>query len=163
MDEFQDRLRKAIDRGVQRNVDKQQEERAEALSEEELKNRHTAYRLQLSEHIERCIEQLPHHFPGFQYATIFGEKGWGAACSRDDFGPGGKGRRANYFSRLEMTIRPFSHLHVLELVAKATIRNKETFHRTHFEKIEDADPDIFRELVDVWVLEYAELFASTEG
>ena len=59
-----------------------------------------------------------------------------------------------------MSIRPFSSLCVLELLAKGTIRNKEIFNRTHFEKLADADPETFRELIDVWVLEYAELFAA---
>jgi hypothetical protein len=130
------------------------------LSEEELKSLHTKYRLQLSEHIERCVLSLPHHFPGFKRETIYGERGWGVGCSRDDVGRGEGGRAANYYSRLEMTIRPFSSLHVLELVAKGTIRNKEVFSRSHFEKLDDADAETFRELIDVWVLEYAELYAS---
>ena len=37
---------------------------------------------------------------------MYGDRGWGVACSRDDIGPGPDGRSANYFSRLEMSIRP---------------------------------------------------------
>jgi hypothetical protein len=59
-----------------------------------------------------------------------------------------------------MTIRPFSSYHVVDLSAKATIRNKEVFNRNHFEKVEEADPTTFVELIDVWVLEYAELYAA---
>ncbi len=70
------------------------------------------------------------------------------------------GQRSNQYSRLEMTIRPFSSLYVLELTAKGTIRNREVFNRNHFEKLEDADQDNFIELIDHWVLEYAELFAA---
>jgi hypothetical protein len=159
MTDFEQRMQKAVERGQRRSEERAQEARAKALSAEELKRLHTDHRLALSEHIERCIESLPHHFPGFQYETIFGESGWGAGASRDDVGTEG-GRRKNFYSRLEMTIRPFTSLHVLELVAKGTVRNKELFNRTHFEKLDDADPDTFRELIDVWTLEYAELFAA---
>jgi hypothetical protein len=34
------------------------------------------------------------------------------------------------------------------------------FNRTYFEKIDEADAEKFAELVNVWVLEYAELFAA---
>ena len=81
--------------------------------------------------------------------------------SRDDVGPGTERRRANYFSRLEMTVRPYSSsLGVVELVAKGTIRNKEVFNRTHYELIPEADEDTFLNFIDVWVLEYAELYAA---
>ncbi len=159
MTDFEQRMHKAVERGQRRSEERAQEVRAKALSAEELKRLHTDYRLQLSEYIERCVESLPHLFPGFKFETIYGERGWGAGASRDDVGTEG-GRRRNFYSRLEMTIRPFSSLHVLELVANGTIRNKEVFNRSHFEKLHDADPETFRELIDVWILEYAELFAA---
>lgn len=158
--DFEQRLQKAIQRGQRRGDVRSREAQQERMSEEELKGLHVQYRLQLSEHIEQCLKNLPHHFPGFEYETIFGERGWGAACRRDDIRMSG-GRRQNDYSRLEMTIRPHSKYHVVELVAKATIRNKEVFSRTHFEKIEDADPAKFIELVDIWVLEYAEMYAAS--
>lgn len=160
MTEFEERLSKAIHRGRQRNAEEQRKAREQALSEEELKNLHNQYRLEFSEHIEACCGQLPNHFPGFQLESIYGERGWGAACSRDDIGPGSDGRRANYFSRLEMSIRPYNNLHVVELTSKGTIRNKEVFNRTHFELINKVDTDTFLHLIDVWVLEYAELYAA---
>lgn len=160
MSDFEHRLQKAIERGHSHSEAIARDARAKALSEEDLKGLHTKYRLQISEYIEQCIQRLPNHFPGFRYETIFGERGWGAGCNRDDVGRGDSGRRANFYSRVEMTIRPYSSLHVLELVSKGTIRNKEVFNRTHFEKLADADPETFRELIDVWVLEYAELFAA---
>jgi hypothetical protein len=70
------------------------------------------------------------------------------------------GRRENDYSRLELTVKPYSSYHVLELTAKATIRNKEVFNRAHFEFITDADVAKFIELVDIWVLEYAEMYAA---
>jgi hypothetical protein len=160
MTDFEARLKKAIERGERRGVRRAREAQARALSEAECKRLHSQYRLELSERIEQCVGRLPHHFPGFQFETIVGERGWGAAARRDDFGTRRSGQRANYYSRLEMTVRPYSSLHVLELSAKGTIRNKETFNRNHFEKLEEADLDNFMNLIDLWVLEYAELFAA---
>jgi hypothetical protein len=62
-----------------------------------------------------------------------------------------------------VTIRPYSSLHVLDLAAKGTIRNKEVFNRNFFEELETADEPKFRELIDAWVLEYAEMYAAQTG
>jgi len=59
-----------------------------------------------------------------------------------------------------MTIRPFSSYHVVELAGKATIRNKEVFNQTYFEKIEEANMAKFRELIDLCVLDYAEVYSA---
>jgi hypothetical protein len=158
--DFEERLQKAVRRGQRRGDAAADEARRKQLSQEELKSLHTKYRLALSDHIENCIKRLPNHFPGFSFETIYGEKGWGAAVSRDDIRPGGSGRAANYFSRLEMTIRPFTDYHVLDLAAKGTIRNKEIYSRSHFETLDEADTDQYVEFIDLWVLEYAELFAA---
>lgn len=158
--EFEQRLQKAIERGQRKGHSRRQEAAAQAMGEEELKRLHSQYRLQLAEHIEKCLQHLPHHFPGFQCETMYGERGWGGACSRDDLRMETPGRRRSDYSRLEITVRAFSTLHVLELTAKGTIHNKEVFNRVHFERIEEADLAKFLELVDVWVLEYAELYAA---
>ncbi len=158
--DFQERLQKAVQRGHNQRDKKAHEARKKAMSEDEFKSLHSGYRLQLSDHIENCLQQLPYQFPGFQFETIFGEKGWGAACYRDDIGPGGGGKRGNFYSRIEVTIRPFSEYHVLNLTSKATIRNKELFNRNYFEELMDADPEKFVELIDVWVLEYAEQYSA---
>jgi hypothetical protein len=115
--------------------------------------------LELSERIENCLRQMPAHFPGFRYESVVGERGWGASISRDDLDIE-SGRRSNYFSRLELTVRPFSSLHVLELTAKGTVRNKEIFNRSQFQLLAEADINAFAELVDHWVLEFAELYAA---
>jgi hypothetical protein len=129
--DFQQRLEKAIQRG-ERSHDAQARARAEqALGEEELKRLHSQYRLELSEHIELCIRQLPQYFPGFRYEGLVGSRGWGAAISRDDLSLV-EGRRENLFSRLEIVVRPFSSAHVLEMAAKGTIRNNELFNRSSF-------------------------------
>jgi hypothetical protein len=59
-----------------------------------------------------------------------------------------------------MLVRPFSSTHIIELAAKATVRNKEIFNRSHFQFLNQIDVDSFRELIDLWALEYAEQFAA---
>ncbi len=159
---FDDRLKQAIERGQQRGEAQAHEVRKHALTEEECKRLHSQLRLDLSEHIESCLKRLPNYFPGFRYETMFGDRGWGAACHRDDLHLA-RGTRTTVYSRLEVTVRPYSQtLHVLELTGKGTIRNKEVFNRTWFEKLEDASVEKFRDLIDAWVLEYAELYAVRE-
>jgi hypothetical protein len=156
---FDDRLRRAIDRGQHRGESAAREAAARAMTEEEYRRLHTQRRLTLSEHIESCIKRLPNYFPGFQYETMYGERGWGGACSREDLRLS-RGTRSNEYSRLEVTIRPYSSLHVLDLAAKGTIRNREVFNRNYFEELETADEQKFRDLIDKWILEYAEMYAA---
>ncbi len=59
-----------------------------------------------------------------------------------------------------MSIRPPSSYHVLDLAAKATVRNKELFNRSHYQRLTEADLTTFHEMIDIWVLEYAELYAA---
>jgi len=158
--EFEQRLERAIQRGKNRGDAKQRDERSTAMNAEELKRLHSGYRLTLSDHIEQCTQKLANHFLGFRFETIYGERGWGAACYRDDVGRGSKGGRNNFYSRLEMTVRPINDYNVLDLAAKGTIRNKEVFNRHHFEELSDADVDKFVELIDLWILEYAELYSA---
>jgi hypothetical protein len=160
MTKFEERLQKAIKRGRKAGRARAQAEAEKALSEQELRRLHTGYRLELSEHIENCLKSVPNHFPGFRFETIHSDRGWGAAVSRDDVSVSSQGKRANRYSRLEMSIRPVTQYFVLELTAKATIRNKEYFNRTHFEKLGDVDLASFNELIDRWTLEYAELYAA---
>ncbi len=157
---FEERLQKAIDRGTDRRDQQADQAKSAELSEDELKRLHSSHRLELSEHIEQCTTQVVNHCPGFQSETIYGDRGWGVAISRDDFNVSKSGERDNSYSRLEITIRPFASYHVVDLAAKGTIRNKEVFNRKHFEKIQDVDITTFRELIDVWVLEFAELYAA---
>lgn len=158
--DFEKRLEKAIDRGQQAARARVQSEQERALSEEELKRLHSKYRLQLTEHIESCLSTMPGHFPGFRFETVVAERGWGAAVFRDDLAAGPRGRGANFFSRLELLVRPFSAYALLELTAKGTIRNRELFNRTHYQDLKDVQPQSFLELIDRWVLEFAELYAA---
>src|SRR5262245_44952715 len=156
---FDERLRQAIERGQKRSDFLAREAAAKAWTEEEYRRRHSQIRLMLSEHIESCLKRLPNYFPGFQYETMYGDRGWGGACFRDDLVIS-RGARTTNYSRLELTIRPYSTLHVLDLAAKGTIRNREVFDRNYFEELATADGLRFRDLIAVWVLEYAELYTA---
>jgi hypothetical protein len=157
---FRERLQKASERGKQARESRADEAAAKALSEEECRRLHSKYRLTIAEHIERRLEEVAENFPGFRFETIVGEEGWGAAVNRDDVGVQ-EGRRRNFFSRLQLVVSPFSKYHVLEIVAKGTVRNKETFSRNHYQRLAEFDEESFRELVELWVLDYAEQFAAS--
>lgn len=161
MTNFEKRLAKAIERGHRAGDERARAEAERALSEKELRGLHTRYRIELSEHIERCLGRLPSHLPGFQVESVVAERGWGAAASRDDIDLKTASRRANLFSRLEILIRPLSEYYVLDVTAKATVRNKEVFARNHYQRLAEVDIDSFTELIDLWVLEFAEKYAAS--
>ncbi len=158
--DFQKRLEKAIERGHRTGSTKARAEAEKAVTEKELQRLHTKYRLELSERIESCMKQLADNFPGFRIETIVNDKGWGAAVSRDDIRVKRDRRRTTYFSRVEMVIRPHSTYHVLDLAAKATVSNKELFNRSHYQRLTEVDPTSFHEMIDLWILEFAEMYAS---
>jgi hypothetical protein len=158
--EFEKRLERAIERGQHTRDAKSRRQAEAAMTEEELKSLHAKYRLELSEYIESCLRKLADHFPGFRFSTIVGEDGWGAKVSRDDIGVTPGRQRENYYSRLEMLIRPYSSAHIVELTAKGTIRNKEVITRTNYQFLSQVDAESFTELIDLWILEYAELYAA---
>jgi hypothetical protein len=157
--DFRERVQRATERGKQARAAQLDEAAAKALSEEECRRLHSQYRLTLTEYIEHCLRELADNFPGFRLETIVDESGWGAAASRDDVAFGA-GRRGSYFSRLQLTVAPYNKYRVLELVAKGTVRNKEVLSRNHYQRLADVDLESFRELVELWVLDYAELYAA---
>jgi hypothetical protein len=158
-DEFKSRLESAIARGKKRAEMKSSQQRQQQLSEEELKRLHTSYRLALSEQIETAIHGVADHFPGFQQESLFGEVGWGSACFRDDLRIE-SGRRSNQYSRLEMVIRPYSDLRVLDLKGKGTVLNRELFNRSYYAAVADLDIEEFENLINTWAIEYAEVYAA---
>lgn len=160
MSDFEDRLKRAIERGETRSESKRRAAEEAAMSDEECRELHSRLRLKISDYIEKCLQKLPNHFPGFQYETLFGDQGWGGACVRDDLDLSGPKRR-NLYSRLELAVKPYSSVRVLELVGKGMIRNKELFHRNHFEKLSEVEEADFRDLIDLWVVEYAEQYSAT--
>ncbi|MCA9074039.1 MAG: hypothetical protein KDA93_03330 [Planctomycetaceae bacterium] len=158
--DFQDRLERAISRGNRAADARVQAEAAKTMSEEELKTLHSQSRLDLSDHIESCLKMLADRFPGFEYGSILNDEGWGARITRDDISVQRGSGSNTLYSRLEMTVRPLGSVPIVELVGKATIRNKETFSRNHYQRLEEIDIESFREMIDLWVLEFAEQFAA---
>lgn len=158
--DFEKELEAAIQRGQGRSAQEEAQRQAEQLTQDQIKRRHNDHRIHLSEHAEKGLKRLADHFPGFQYESVFGDKGWGGAIYRDDLGPGASGRSASFFSRLELVVRPLTSYAVVDLFAKGTIRNKELFSRNYFREIQDVDEAHFIDLIDRWILEYAEQFAA---
>jgi len=156
--DFDKRLQDAIARGERSRDDQDRADEAAALSEEDLRNHHSAARLELTEHIEQCLKSLADHFPGFRFQSTYGEDGWGARLNRDDFNPvpGSK----NLLSRFEVLVGPFTDTHILRVTAKGMIDNREAINRSHFQFLTETDLPAFREQIDRWCLEYAERFAS---
>ncbi len=160
--DFKQRLQRASDRGRQVRDSEKAAAEAEALSEEECRRLHSGHRLRLTEHIEKCLEQLAENFPGFRFETVIDDKGWGAAIHRDDLSLSA-GRRDNLYSRLVMTVSPYSQYHVLDLNAKGTVRNKENFSRNHYELLKEVDLDSFEQFIEQWTLDYAEQYSASGG
>lgn len=158
--DFRERLQKAANRGMRSRAEREHAEAAQALNEEECRRRHSAVRLDLCDHIESCLRQLADNFPGFNFSTVADEKGWGSSLARDDLAIRG-GKRQNLYSRLQVTVGAYVPKYkVLSISAKGAVRNKESFARDHFESIEDLDEQKFRELIELWVLDYAEQYAA---
>lgn len=159
--DFEERLNRAIRRGERIGSVRAEAEAEKKLNEKELRRLHVEYRLVLSDHIQQCFQKLPEHFPGFVLSTVVNDRGWGTVTSRDDLEVDDQRDRVNYFSRLEMVIRPLSEYFVLELAAKATIRNKEIFNRSHYQRLAEVDLTSFVDMIDMWVLEFAERYAAS--
>jgi hypothetical protein len=159
--EFDQRLQRAIQRGHQTRQSRDRAAAEQKLSSEELRNRHSGARLELSERIEICLRKMSDHFPGFRYESVLSDEGWGARVTRDDLSLG-RGRPGSLYSRLEMMVTPLGAVPIIELVAKGTIRNREVLSRRHFQQLEQVDVESFAELIDLWVLEYAEQYSAAE-
>jgi hypothetical protein len=159
--DFEQRLQRAIQRGQKQKEERGRERAAQEMSEDDLRQLHNSARLELSDRIERGLKQIADHFPGFEYQSVM-DDGWGSRISRDDFAVRG-GTKSNLYSRLEMVVRPFSDAHIVELKAKGTIRNKEIISRNHFQFLKDLDLDTYGELIEIWLLEYAEKYSSQYG
>jgi hypothetical protein len=72
----------------------------------------------------------------------------------------GRGTTRNEYSRLEILVRPFTDMAILEVVTKGTIRNRESLNRSNFRFLSEATVDPFRQGVDSLVLEFAEQFSA---
>jgi hypothetical protein len=158
--DFDQQLKKAIARGSRSRETRDQAALSAALTAEELRDLHARYRLDLSESIEDRLRKLADHFPGFEFETVLGSDGWGARITRDDLKLAPKRQVASLYSRLEMIVTPKGEVPIIELVAKATIGNKEAFNRRHYQPLQDADLTGFEALINQWSVEYAELYAA---
>jgi hypothetical protein len=158
--DFDKRLERAISRGDKIRESRQRSRSDQDLSDEQLHSEHSRCRLELSEHIETCLRKLADYFPGFRFETVVSEEGWGARVSRDDINLVPGRPAGTQYSRLEILVRPYSPAHIVELVSKATIRNKELFHRNNYQFVAQVDLQSLRGMVDLWVLEYAEAYAA---
>ncbi|MGE3315063.1 MAG: hypothetical protein AB7O26_08080 [Planctomycetaceae bacterium] len=158
--DFDKRLERAIVRGEQARDTRARAEADKAMTDEQFRALHSKYRLETSEYIETNLQKLADHFPGFRFQSVIDEGDWGGRITRDDLNLG-RGRAPNsQYSRLEILVRPFSSLHVIELNVKASIRNKEVFNRMRYQMLNQFDPQIFTDLIDLWILEYAEMYAA---
>lgn len=153
--DFEKQLQQAIERGQHRQDAARSAQKMAEMTRDELRLKHTDFRLKLSEHIEAVLKKLADHFPGFQYETVYGEKGWGGAISRDDLRRGG-----SFFSRLEIVVRPLGEFPIVALSGKGTIRNRELFNWSYHEEIPQASMDTLQKAIDGWILGYAEQFAA---
>ena len=163
--DFSERLDRAIERGSRLKQTADRKEQVREMSLEQAKELHGDARLQLTSHIEDILKSMCDRFPGFEYEGVYSNDGWGGAIYRDDIAlqrtPGSRrGSSRDLYSRYQLHISPLGDVPLIELVAKATIRNRELFNRRHFERLPDADVDSFREMIDLWTLEYAEQFTA---
>ena len=60
----------------------------------------------------------------------------------------------------KLVVSPYNKYHVLDIAAKGTVRNKEVLSRNHYQRLADVDLESFRELIEQWVLDYAELYSA---
>ncbi|MDX1961523.1 MAG: hypothetical protein SFX18_00130 [Pirellulales bacterium] len=159
MSDFESRLSQAIQRGRQSAQASKAAAQRAALTEEQLRRLHSQYRLELAEHIESCLSKMGDHFPGFRLESVVGDRGWGAAAARDDVQMA-SGKASTVFSRIEVTVRPYSTAQVLEIGVRGTIRNKEVLQRSLYHPLTDAQVARLIDQIDLWLVEYAELYAA---
>ena len=158
--DFDKKLENAIERWQKRHTRLKDAERQKSMSVEDLRNRHNEYRLELSEYIEVNLKKMAQHFPGFEYETLYGSRGWGGAIHRNDLDRGEDGRAGSFFSRIELTVKPQNEYNVVNIAGKGTIRDKELFAWNHFVDLLAASFEEFHQRLDTWMVQYAEQFAA---
>ena len=159
--DFDKRLKDAIDRGKRRAEQEHEQLQQQQMSEQDLRNKHTEFRLGISDHIESCLRSLAEHFPGFEYETIYGDRGWGGAIFRDDLTTDkGSGKTGSFYSRLEITVKPYSQYRLVDVAVRGTVFNREVLSTSFYEEVQSASVDSFLEKVDFWSVTYAENFAA---
>lgn len=159
-DDFTKRLESAIERGKQAADQQASTQRKREQTEEELRERHSEYRRHLCNKIEKSINQLADHFPGFRSESVYDEEGWGSAAYRENLHIE-DGRRETKFSRFQLVVRPCSDLLVLDIKGKGTVNNREVFNRAHYCKLVDVEIADFEKCVESWSIHFAEIYASS--
>jgi hypothetical protein len=159
-DEFSKRLESAIQRGKNVADRRASDERQREQTEEELRERHSEYRLSLCETIEKTINQLADHFPGFRAESVYDDDGWGSAAYRENLHIE-KGRRTTQFSRFEIVVRPCTDLLVLDIKGKGTVNSREVFNNSHYCKLAEVELSDFEQCIESWSLHFAEIYAAT--
>lgn len=159
--DFGQRLQKAVERGRKQSAAAAQDQVRSQLTEEELRTLHAQARVELSDHIELCLQQVAQQFPGFDFQTVLNPEGFGARIARDNI-RGRRGTMNREYSHLELIVKSFSPARILEVVCRGAIANKEAVNRNQFQRITELDLDTFKQLVDQWVLEYAEKYAAAD-
>lgn len=152
---FEDEIKQALERGAKKSQQVRAEQKAAALSQDELRRRHSEYRLTLSEYIENNLKRVPHLVPGFSFETVYGSRGWGGAISRDDLQRGGPA-----YSRLEISVPPAGEFNLLVVVGRGTIKNREVLNWNHFAEIADVNIEAFKQEIDSWILQFVEMFSA---
>ena len=158
-DDFSKRLESAIERGRRVADEKTDLARRQEATVEQLRERHSKWRLQLCERIEATTNQLADHLPGFRSESVYDEDGWGSACYRENLHIAG-GKRTTRFSRFEIIVRPVTDLLVLDIKGKATVHNREVFNRSHYAKLVDLEIADFEQCIEAWSLQFAEIYAG---
>ena len=59
-------------------------------------------------------------------------------------------------------VRPINELNVVNIAGKGTVANKEIYAWNQFEDISDAKLESFQQIIDSWIVMYAEKFASRQ-
>jgi hypothetical protein len=157
---FDDRLAKAIERGNKQRTTAGQERVTAQMTEEQFRTLHSQGRVELSERIEQALQKLAHAFPGFEYKTIVTPEGWGAKISRDDIVLARRQGVSQLYSHLELLVKPYTPTRILELISRGAIRNKEVLARSHYQQLQDLNLVAYSELLDQWILEFAEKYAA---
>jgi hypothetical protein len=159
--DFDQRLEKAINRGFRKKDAAEQELERQRLTEEECRSLHSRARMELSAHVNTGLSKLVDHFPGFDFQEVVSADGWGGKVARDDLAGAPGKPMSRLYSHLEVLVKPMSSARIVELGVRGAIRNKETLSRSHYQRLDELDLETFKDVVDQWLLEYAEKFAMS--
>ena len=161
MADFRKRLQRAVRAGQTADRQRTDEERQNREKNRALRALHERYEAGIRDRIGDCLRDLIEEFPGFDLQDVYHDKGRGYAILRDDSLKRG-GASDRYYSRLEIYVHHFKEHGFLEVTAKGSIRNREKFHRTEDDRLEDLDAELFSKFIERLVLQYARDYADDD-